>query len=101
LIDWLYKHNDWIVVLTRISLSDSRELEPPSALARVSAITRVYFPEFENNLLQLGVATQQYELWLKTRYRDMSQKQTLFSAYTLSLQSFFKATMDYRNDNFN
>ena len=64
LIAALYEHKHWLDMMEQIWVLGTDEKRSMSPFARVHAISRVYFPEFESQIAALEVVARKYEMWM-------------------------------------
>src|SRR5262245_22191134 len=77
LIATLYEHDHWLTAMASVRLFGGEEIKVVSPMAKVQAISSVYFPEFEEKITQLDAAGDQYELWtMKARQKRLANDPT-------------------------
>lgn len=67
LVQAVYEFDHWIKVARNIRVYGAQLEEKPSPLAKVEAITAVYFPTFMDRIKELELASDKYELWMLDR----------------------------------
>jgi hypothetical protein len=74
LIATLYEHSHWLKEMQNVRLFGAEDKNVMSPLAKVQAISTVYFPDFEDQIRQLDIAADQYDLWGPWRHgKSVSQ----------------------------
>lgn len=64
LIAALYEHKHWLDIMERIWVYGFEEVRTMSPFAKVHAIARIYFTEFEAQIAALESASVAYEKWM-------------------------------------
>ena len=60
----LHKHQYWIKSNMNFCLSGAEEPKTTSPIARIEAVTQVYFPELHDSINELNIKADQYEKWM-------------------------------------
>jgi hypothetical protein len=63
LVNALYQHSHWLNVMKDVQVFGSDDQLTMSPMARVQAISLVYFPEFDAQIRELDSVADRYELW--------------------------------------
>jgi hypothetical protein len=64
MIGYIYAHDHWLNIMRNIRVYGAQDAESPTPLSKANAIAAIYFPQFLTALAELGVVTNQYELWM-------------------------------------
>ena len=64
LVTALYEHKHWLDMMEQIWVYGFEEKRTMSPFAKVHAISRVYFPEFEAQIAAVETASVEYEKWM-------------------------------------
>jgi hypothetical protein len=80
LIATLYEHNHWLLAMANVRLFGGEEIKVVSPMAKVQAISSVYFQEFEKQITQLDVVADKYELWAMEARQKRIQNDPTYAA---------------------
>jgi hypothetical protein len=102
LIATLYEHHHWLTIVRNVrvfGLGEDRKVMSP--IAKVQAISSVYFPEFEDQIRELDIAADQYEIWMMTAEQKRLKKDVTFAddakeVYQPYLQKFHSLLRELR-----
>jgi hypothetical protein len=73
LVATLYEHEHWLREITDVRLFGGEVRNVVSPMAKVKAISTVYFPEFEGQITDLNVIATQYGIWaLKAQQKRLA-----------------------------
>jgi hypothetical protein len=101
LVAALYEHKHWLDTVEKIRVLARDEPITASPLAKVEAISAVYFPEFGDQIRALGGVAGEYELWMmeageKMVRNDPAYTEGLIEARAPYLQAFLALLSELR-----
>lgn len=107
----LYKHQHWIKLNMHFCLSGGEEPKTISPIARIKAVTQIYFPELHDSVNELDIKADQYEIWLlqerdkrnrNPQYQaNIDETRPYYTAYLRSLYDILNEIKDFPAKNVN
>jgi hypothetical protein len=91
LIATLYEHNHWLKETANVRVFGGEDRNIISPIAKVQAISTVYFPEFEAQITRLNATADQYGLWaMEARQKRLRNDPTFNDGGVEAFKPYYK-----------
>ena len=64
LVTTIYEHDHWLTYMRNVRVFGAEDKHILSPMAKMKAISAVYFPEFNDRLRELDLAADRFEQWM-------------------------------------
>lgn len=91
LVAALFEHQHWLQTMRNVRLFNAEDKNVVSPMAKVQAISSVYFPEFDAQIRELDLAGDNYELWMMNAQQKRIKEDDKFAEGAVeAYQAYFK-----------